>query len=499
MATVGTDSRTVGTDGAGSDNQLRRNAIGTAGIVFFVVAAAAPLAATLGASPLVFGSTGVGGPGAYLVATIVLLLFAVGYATMSRYVTSAGGFAAYISRGLGRPAGVAAAFVALVTYNCMLAGIFGQFGIFAHEILAEKLSIDLSWQLWVAIGLVAVGILGYRDVKISARVLGLFMIAEVLVLLIVDIFIVGDGGAEGLSLVSFEPGNIFSGAVGVAFVFAFSCFVGFEATTIYGEEAREPRRTVPRATYVAILLIGVFYTVTMWAIAMGYGAGGVEEAAQGNPVAFVFALSDEYVGSTVTDVMNYLVITSLFAVVLAFHNTLARYLYSLGRAGILPEPVRRTRAGDGAPYVASVVQSCITIVIVGAFAIFDADPFLELFAWLVGLGTLGVLTLQAVACVAVIAFFRRTRADTNPWRTLIAPLLGCAGLIVAIYLVLDNFDVLTGATTGLVPLLPLLIPLAAAFGVAVWWARRDEPIDIEAGLDEPAAESAPPVEGAVAG
>ena len=64
---------------------------------------------------------------------------------------------------------------------------------------------------------------------------------------------------------------------------------------------------------------------------------------------------------------------------------------------------------------------------------------------------------------------------------------------------LDNFDVLTGASTGLVPLLLLLIPLAAAFGVAVWWAWRDEPIDIEAGLDEPAAESAPPVEGAVAG
>jgi amino acid transporter len=78
-------------------NELKRNAIGTAGIVFFVVAAAAPLAATLGASPLVFGSTGVGGPGAYLAAMVVLLLFAVGYATMSRHVTSAGGFAAYIS------------------------------------------------------------------------------------------------------------------------------------------------------------------------------------------------------------------------------------------------------------------------------------------------------------------------------------------------------------------------------------------------------------------
>ena len=119
-------------------NELKRNAVGTAGIVFFVVAAAAPLAATLGASPLVFGATGVGGPGAYLAATLVLLLFAVGYATMSRYVTSAGGFAAYISRGLGRPWGLAAAFVALLAYNAMLAGIFGQLGAFAHDILRDR-------------------------------------------------------------------------------------------------------------------------------------------------------------------------------------------------------------------------------------------------------------------------------------------------------------------------------------------------------------------------
>jgi amino acid transporter len=471
-------------EGASASNRLRPNAIGTAGIVFLVVAAAAPLAATLGASPLVFGATGVGGPGAYLVATIVLLLFAVGYAAMSRHYTSAGGFAAYISRGLGKPWGVAAAFLAVLTYNCMLAGIFGQLGVFSHDILLDKLDIDLSWEVWVAIALAAVAVLGYRDVGISARVLGVLLIAEVLVLLVLDVFILGDGGESGLSLTSFDPDNVFSGAVGVAIVFAFSSFVGFEATTIYGEEAREPKRTVSRATYVAIIAIGAFYTLTMWSIAMGYGPDGVGEAAAGDPVAFVFALSDEYVGTGWTDVMNYLVITSLFAVVLAFHNTLARYLYSLGRAGVLPTALSRTRDSDGAPYVASVVQSCTTIVIVGGFALFGADPFFELFAWLVGLGTLGVLTLQAVACLAVIAYFRKTRAETSPWTTLVAPLLGFAGLAVAVYLVLDKFDVLTGATDGLVPLLPLLVPISALLGAAVWYLRRDEQLDIEAGLND---------------
>jgi amino acid transporter len=473
-------------------NELKRNAIGTAGIVFFVVAAAAPLAATLGASPLVFGATGVGGPGAYLAAMVVLLLFAVGYATMSRHVTSAGGFAAYISRGLGRPWGFAAAFVALLAYNAMLAGIFGQLGAFAHDILRDQLSIDLPWQAWIAIGLAVVAILGFRDVQISARVLGVLLIGEVLILALLDVVIVGDGGASGLSATGFEPAKVFGGAAGVAVTFAFSCFVGFEATTIYGEEAREPKRTVPRATYVAILAIGVFYTVTMWAIGAGYGSGEVAKAAQDNPVAFVLDLNTRYVGSTATDIMNLLVITSLFAVVLAFHNTLARYLYSLGRAGVLPAPLGRTRPTDGAPYVASALQSCITTLIVGLFAVFGADPFLNLFAWLVGLGTLGVLVLQAAASVAVVAFFRRTRADTRPWQTLVAPLLGLAGLVAAIYLVLHNFDVLTGATSGVVPLLPWLIVLAALAGFATWAAMRDRGIDLGgAPAPEPSATQLP--------
>jgi amino acid transporter len=272
-------------------------------------------------------------------------------------------------------------------------------------------------------------------------------------------------------------------------MFAFSCFVGFEATTIYGEEARDAKRTIPRATYIAIGAIGVFYTVTMWAIGVGYGAGAVEKAAHDNPVAFVLDLNTRYVGKTATDAMNLLVITSLFAVVLAFHNTLARYLYSLGRAGVLPAPLSRTRPSDGAPYVASAVQSCATTLIVGLFAIFGADPFLNLFAWLVGLGTLGVLVLQAAASVAVIAFFRRTRADTRPWQTLIAPLLGLAGLVTAIYLVVHNFDVLTGATSGAVPLLPWLVPLAALGGLAVWAAMRERGIDLGGA---PAAPPAPP-------
>jgi amino acid transporter len=465
--------------------QLKRNALGTVSIIFFVVAAAAPLAATLGAGPIVFISNGVGGPGAYAVAAIVLLTFAVGYAAMSQHVTSAGGFAAYIARGLGRPAGFAAAFVALLAYNCMLAGIFGQLGAFAHQVMLDKAGIDLPWQAWVGIVLAAVAVLGYNDVHISARVLGVLLIAEVTILVIMDLVILVQGGDAGLSAAPFYPSNVFSGAAGVALTFALSVFIGFEATAVYGEEARDPKRTVPRATYVAVILLGCFYVVTLWSVALGYGVDNVAAAAHKDPVGLVFGINDRYVGSISTDAMNYLVLTSLFAVLLAFHNTLARYLFFLGRSDILPQQLGETHPKHQAPHRASLLQTALTATIVGLFMAADKDPFLNLFAWLVGLGTIGVLVLMAATSLAVIGYFRSGRATASALQALVAPALGFAGLVAAIYLGLHNFDALTGATSGPVTYLPWLIPSAALVGLATWWLKRQNPAaDITRGLQE---------------
>jgi amino acid transporter len=464
----------------GTSTQLKKSAIGTPGIVFFVVAAAAPLAATLGAGPVVFAANGVGAPGMFLVASVILLLFAVGYATMSRCVTSAGGFTAYISLGLGRPAGKASAGIALLAYNCMLAGIFGQLGVFGQDLLA-RWGWDVSWQLVVLVVLLLVGVLGYLEVNLSAKVLGVLMIAEVAALLVFDAVVIAQGGADGLDAEAFTPGNVFAGAPGIALLFAFSCFVGFEATTIYGEEARDPQRTVPRATYVAIILIGLFYTVTTWAIGLAHGSDDVAAQAVEDPVNFVTAVNTEYVGRVSTDILEVLVITSLVAVLLAFHNTLTRYMFSLGRGGLLPDALGRTHPRYQSPHRASVVQSAITLVVLLCFMLAGADPFAQLYAWLVGVGTLAVLVMQALAAVAVVGFFRR-RGDGRVWQTVLAPSLGALGLATGIVLAVVNFDVLTGITSGAASLIPWSIPVAAVLALAagVLASRRGRTVDLTA-------------------
>lgn len=117
----------------------------------------------------------------------------------------------------------------------------------------------------------------------------------------------------------------------------------------------------------------------------------------------------------------------------------------------------------------------VTLVIVGAFMVAGADPFGQLYAWLVGVGTLGVIVLQGLTAVAVIVFFlRRKRDQLRVWNCIIAPALGAVGLAGAVLLALDNWDLLTGATEGLPALLPWLLPVAALAGVVWSFLVRDK-------------------------
>jgi len=122
--------------------------------------------------------------------------------------------------------------------------------------------------------------------------------------------------------------------------------------------------------------------------------------------------------------------------------------------------------------VDNVLQLAIVAVIVAAFALAGEDPFLSLFSWMSGVAALGIIFLQLLTALAVIAFFRRTKLDTRPWNTVIAPGLGALGLAVALWFGIDNFDTLTGAQSDLVKVLWLLVPLFFIAGLLIALAFR---------------------------
>ena len=446
----------------GNESNLAKNRLGIAGVVFLVVAAASPLVGMTGAVPIaiVLGN-GAAAPGAYLAVGLVLLLFSVGYSAMSHRVTNTGAFFAYVGRGLGVAPGVGSAFVSLLAYIAIQLAIFGFFGAVMSGQINAQFGLDWAWWVWVLIAWALVLALSLVSVDIGAKVLGTLMLLEVISLFVVGIaVIVQGGGPQGLELgASFSPGDIFAGgftgSAGIALAFAFASYIGFEATAIYGEETRDPKRSVPIATYISVTLIALLFAVTAFAVVSALGSGQVVERVVelstvdgvplADPAAVLFAVADEYVGGWLAEVLSWLVLSSLFAAMLAFQNSSARYFFSMGRSGVLPLALGKVN-GRGAPGAGAIATSAVTLVVIVAFVLTDRDPVLHMFYWFSAVAVLAIVLVEILVSLAVIAYFRRDKSDTRPWNTLIAPALSVLGLAVGSYLLASRFGLLAGTT-----------------------------------------------------
>ncbi|MFD3579952.1 APC family permease [Streptomyces sp. NPDC058644] len=456
---------------------LSGGAVGTGDLVFFVVAAAAPLTVMAGVAPLAIGMAGRAAPLGYLLSGLLLIVFAAGFTAMSRFVRNAGAFYAYIGRGLGRPAGAGSAYVALFSYNAIEVGLLVAFGWFTESGFEDLTGVRVAWWIWALAGLLAIGVLGYLKVTFSAKVLGVALVLEVLVLLVFEAGLLAHGGGpQGLDPGTLSPHHLGASGVGGMFVLAVGAFVGFEATAIYAEEAREPERSVPRATYIAVAFLALFYTFTVWMIINAYGSGRAQAVANGEGGAdMVFTATERFAGAWAADSMHVLIITSAFAATLAFHNGAARYFYALGREGLLPRRLGTVSPKTRAPAAAVVTQSALALAVVAVTVVGGADPYTVTFLWSNGSGILGVMLMQALAALAVYGFFRRDRRGMPAWRVVAAPLTACAGLAFLIGLVCANLDLLTGASGGvnaaLIAPLPVLFVTGAALALRI--RRRD--------------------------
>lgn len=454
---------------------LKRDALGTADLVFIVVSAAAPLMVMVGVAPLALMIGGIGAPAAYVFAGIALAIFAVGFTTMSRHLDNAGAFYSYIAVGLGRTAGVVSALVALVSYNALQIGVYGLAGVAIQGTFAEVFGLDAPW--WVyAIGCIAiVWYVGFRSVDFGAKFLAVLLTAETALLLILAIAIVVQGGSsEGLGVDSFAPSNMFVQPMTVILPTAFAAFMGFEATVIYRSETRNPRRTIPRATYIAVAVLAGTYAFIVWSIVQAFGASGAVEAAGTHGVGMFFVAGETYLGSWFTTAMHLLIATSVVASLVAFHNAVTRYSLAIAEEGLLPSVLAKVHPRTRAPYVAGLAQTVLALVIVVGFALAKADPYTQLLIWVNTPGIFGILLLQVAAAVSVVVYFRRRVTGEGIWRTVIAPVVSAVLMLVAIVLSAKNISFLTG-TTGLVnQVLLLTIPVTVVLGVA-WalWLRRN--------------------------
>jgi amino acid transporter len=382
----------------------------------------------------------------------------------------------------------------------MQIGLYGLWGVIASVFLDTVVGVTVSWWVCAFAAMAVIGVLGYRQIDLSLKVLAVLVAGEFVIVLLFDLMVLIKGGGLGgpngeqtLNFDSFTFDALTSGQLAIGLLFAAASFVGFEATTIYSEEAKKPERTVPRATYIAALTIGIFFMITSWLMVNAYGDNktlvpfiGGDPAVDGLPAPtdFLFAMSVPYIGDFLTSkVMLFLFASSLFAALLAFHNAVARYAYALGREGLVPEQLGKTHHVHLSPHMGSISQTVLAFLVVGYFVVTDRSPDLELFPWLTQLGTLGITYLMALSALAVVVFFQQNKGlETSLWKTLIAPVAAFLGLLALAGYATYKFGFLIGdPESALGWALPALILVAALLGViSAAMLRSREPEAFEA-------------------
>jgi amino acid transporter len=452
---------------------LARDRLGVPSVIMFALTAAAPLmvvGALVSTGWGVVGTTGF--PLAFLIIAVILALFSFGYVAMSRHITNAGAFYSYIAQGLGRPLGVGGAMVALLAYNLLQVGLYGAFGGLLSQFLAEKADLNIDWWVIAIVLWLFIAVLGLLRVDVNSKVLMILLGAELIVVTIFDVIFFSHPAGGSLSVEPWTWGAL-KDTAGPAFAVATTAFVGFEAAPGFAEEARSKNRTVAVATFVGLGVMLLSYSLTSWAASASMGVGETvgkaqETLDQGGP--FFPALA-EASGSWASDLGRVLLVTSIAAAALSYHNTTARYAFALGRERVLPSFFGRTRARSGAPMAGSLFQTIIAAAVIVLFAAAGWDPLVNLFFWLGTAGGVGVLLLVAATSLAVIFYFVRDGRGEGAWSRLVAPILATIALGYVMWQVFDNFGLLLGVPPGTdnaaVWAFPAAYAVAAVVGI-VW-------------------------------
>ncbi len=476
MAQDSATGTVINVAGDKSVNKLQSKAVGLIGVLFLAVTGAAPMSAMLGNVPFAAGY-GIGSyaPAAFLLATIVLTIFSIGYAAMASRVSSVGGFYSFISQGLGREIGMSAGITSLACYSLFEASLTGLFAFFGNKWLSDHFGINVPWLGLALLMLAVIAVLAYRDVKLSVKILGVALVAEVAILVIFVLGVLFASSGTNFNLEALNVFNVYTplpaqtvgtvaipaGAAAVGIFMAFWSWVGFEMAPNYAEESRDPKRIVPQSILISVIGLGIFYVIVSWCAVSAYPTeADMAAKAFSDGVNFFLTPIQQFVGTWAYELMFLLILTSSFACGMAFHNTASRYMYSLGREGVLPRAVAETHDHHKSPHKASAVQSVLAAVWVILYGLgygFD-DPsgqaWLGVYTLFAVLGTGLLLVLQAIVSVAIILWFKKNGGG-NVFTTMIAPAISFVVQIWLVYTLIANLATL-GGTNGFAQSLPFV-------------------------------------------
>ena len=232
--------------------------------------------------------------------------------------------------------------------------------------------------------------------------------------------------------------------------------------------------------------MAIFYTGTLWLVIQAFGDSAVQGVIAKDPAAFFFTAMGMYVGQWGVSAMFVLIVSSIFAGQLAFHNAINRYSFALSRDGILPAFFNRTNR-MGAPWLAGLVQSVVAIAVVIAFGVAGLDPLTQLVILVNSPGVYGIITLQLLASISVVIFIMRNRELERRWYVLPAAIVSLVAMAVLLAVLVITIDYLTAAGPAINAVILAVVPvvLIAGSGYALFLRARKPEVFARIGGADP--------------
>jgi amino acid transporter len=470
-----------------SEDDLASGRVGAASIAFLGLAATAPIVTLVTVVPSVLaGGAGPLVPWSIAAAGLLTLLFCPGQAALIRRFPSAGAAYSHVAHGLGRPGGLAAAWLAVAGYHAIQFGLYALAGLAAAPLLSSLLGLTAPWWAVAAVCWAIVALCGTMRIEVAAAAIGLFAVAQAAVL-------AGLGAANVLQPAGgrVTAGSILIGdadvldrpVLGLLLAVAVLTYAGFESTATYAEEGFQPRRSAGFAGYWAVLLVTLLLGGFAWSMIVAAGTDRVATAAARGP-EMLFDLAGERLAPWAVTLGRLMLFTGVVVAILALHAAISRYLYALGRERVLPAVLGRTRRRTAAPRAASVTQSLIAGATLAGAHVAGADPGPRTARWLIAGGALSILVLLLLVAVAALLRLNRVPGPEGPWRRFLAPVLSTVSLASLAFLAFRDLPALLDLPAGypLVRAIPAALVACVTLAVAhALLLRRFRPV-IYAGI-----------------
>jgi amino acid transporter len=411
---------------------LRGGALTTLEAMVVSMGFMAPSVAMFFNTPFIAQFAGAAMPLAMLLSFAAVFLVALGFSQLAQRTASAASVYAFVTNAINPRAGFMGMWLFIIGYAIFEAATYSIFAAFASEELDRLFGLSVPWVIpfFVIAGLVyTLSVLGITQ---SVRGGLIFLAYEIIIVTILLLAVIFQGGAEGNTLSVFNPATGSGlGGVFLGMIYGIMSFVGWKAAASLGEETRDPHTSIPRALLGAVAIIGTYYVFVTYAATIGFGPSGMDDFAQ--DTAWFDTLTRRFLGDGWAPFVGLAALTGAIASAIGIHNSTVRLLYALGRDGLLPRAFARVHPTRHSPYVAATVQAGGSVILglIFGYLVFG-DPATT-YGYFGGLGTLAVLFVYIFINVSVfLYFYRKERENFSFVRHALIPLVATAAVCLPI-------------------------------------------------------------------